>query len=628
MRTRSPRLLSVLVALTGCVTEPPERHDWTDQRVADSPCYDANLLDGLDETSTLEEHQVFACLDQTGTLAALEPVDLALDGATRDDAVGLVLARLVNDLPDLLAGTSLLDVVHGTLDLLDDDVAIDTAAELFLELVYAEPAVDLGTLDLAAPGALDAGVVVPALPIAGTLATTLLDDRESRLWIADLLRSDRLRRVAWTLASVSTSSAAPMQELADVWPEHVADLLERVADTSNDRGAPQNSLRAVAVAALGSDGIGATVRPILEDDVARGTVRASLAEGVSKGWIDPLPGQILRLASEDVAGGTLDDGEDSALVSLLRLLAHANQPADCSIDLGITSIDFSFGNLSVTLLEQFATLDPDTAVSGVDLLGELLGVGLTQDLLQTVADTGVCPVIDDELVNDLGALDRLNTTPELLRQLLSLLGALDAHVPDVVDAITAVYDAGLVPPVEELLRDVADAPIAGDLTLLVPALLEPSGYFDLDELPAGADVLDFDDVWALGVDTLAEFDRVRALVEPVLDADATWTTLANLGRLLDDPEARVAGLLDDLSTVMVDDPDLAAADTLADKVEQDALAEPLLVLVESEALRDAVATTASDDEGPLPWLARMIVDGTLDTLVTTLRFFRDLLEAP
>jgi hypothetical protein len=39
--------------------------DWADQLEPSGPCYDANLLDGLDITSTDEEHAVEVFIDRT-----------------------------------------------------------------------------------------------------------------------------------------------------------------------------------------------------------------------------------------------------------------------------------------------------------------------------------------------------------------------------------------------------------------------------------------------------------------------------------------------------------------------------------------------------------------------------------
>lgn len=620
---RGPTLLAFVLA--GCVTEPSHDAGWASQLHPDSPCYEANLLDGVDTTSTAEEHAVFACLDQTGAIDALSPLDTALDGDTRDGAVGLVLAGWLMALPTF--DLSLPGLVDDALALLDDPDAIDPYTALAIEAIYAEP-YDEVVADGPSPSAaaLDAGLVVPALPLVGELATQLLDDAEVRAWLGDTLRDPVVPKLAWTLAAVPASSSAPMQDLAADWPDHLVDAIGRVEDTSNDHAdTGGNSLRALATAALGATGVGPAARPMLEDPVVEAGVRAALQDAADEGWLDALPGQLWLLVGTNVDGGSLGAGEDSALTALLRLLVESNTSADCSIDLGFTSIDFSFGNLAVTLLEKFAALDPDSAVSGVGLLGDLLGVSLTTDLLQGVADTGVCPVLDDQLVADLGAIDRLNDTPELLRAMIVLLGALDGHVEDLVDTVTAVWNAGLVPPLEEALRDLADAPLAQDLVTVLPALLEPSGWYDLDELPAGADVVELEDVWSFGETLLADGETLRTFAAPLVADDATWTFVDHLGVLLDDPDAHLRTLLDVLADVVAADPDVQAPAALADRLDDHAFTDPLLVLVESAALRDAVATTDTTAEGPLPFAARMVTSGTLDVILDTLRLFRSLL---
>ncbi len=79
----------------GCAETTP----WTEQLVPGGPCYAVNLLDGLDNSSTQEEHDLFACLDANGTLSGYRALDAALDASTRDGAVGLVLARWITDAP-------------------------------------------------------------------------------------------------------------------------------------------------------------------------------------------------------------------------------------------------------------------------------------------------------------------------------------------------------------------------------------------------------------------------------------------------------------------------------------------------------------------------------------------------
>ena len=102
-----------------------------------------------------------------------------------------------------------------------------------------------------------------------------------------------------------------------------------------------------------------------------------------------------------------------------------------------------------------------------------------------------------------------------------------------------------------------------------------------------------------------------------------------LGRdelLLQAPDTELAGLLPRLLPLLEADPSISLLDSAADLLSDPALVRPALVLAEEDALRDAVFATSLTEEGPLPFLARLQVGGTLDALLGTLELFFDLLE--
>ncbi len=608
-------------------------YEWTDQRVADGPCYDANLLDGLDEESTSELHAVFACLDQTGAIEAFSPLDAAMDGSTRQGTAGVVLARWVNGLDG--ADLSLTGAVDGALALLDNREGIHAGVRLAVELLYAAPWADVGVaIPLAEPASLDAGVIAPLLRLAGPIATVLLDDELRELApIATFLRSDALVQLAWTAASVAESTDPTLSALAHDWPANVADLLSRAENTTNNRsfGATGNSIRDIVSAGVAQStraAFSAPIAEILDDPTARDGVSDALRSEIAHGRLATVPAQALYLASVDVNGGSLAGGEDSALVSLVRLLHDTNEPVDCSIDLGITSVDVSFGNLAVAILEAIATTDPDSTESGVSLLGDMLGVPLTDAILQGVAETGVCPTVTEQVVNDLHAIDRLNdpATANLLRVLLSLLNALQDHVPAVADAATAAHGLNLVTPAEEALRDIADAPFVAGLIALVPVLLDPEVYHDA-EFPVGVRPVSFDDVWMYAQTVLTDgsLDTLDPLVSViVLDGDL-WLAVTNVGRLLAEPDVELAGALELVADAVLTDPLLGAADDLAARLDEPSWLVPALVLVEPDAVRAALLTTSPTAEGALPFIARLARGDTFDVVIDTLALLRDLL---
>ena len=311
----------------------------------------------------------------------------------------------------------------------------------------------------------------------------------------------------------------------------------------------------------------------------------------------------------------------------MRLLHEGNASFDCTVDFGFFDVDFSLGNLSVSLLTTLADLDPSTVEGGVSLLGDALGFTLTDAILNGVADTGVCPVLDRQMVRDLHALDRL-TDPQagaLLRTLLGLLDAARPRMDGLVDTASAIHTARLVPPLEEALRDLAGAPLVDDVVAFVPALVDPWEHHGHGAFPADIDPLDLDAMWTIARDVLtpdatgrSPLDHLSGVLNAAFVQDGTWDALGAIGVLLADPSSVTPTLLDELPAVLEADPDLTAAQDLADIVQDDAFVRPLLVLAENVTLRDALATTELTRPGPLPFTASLVVGGTLDTLLDTL----------
>lgn len=618
--------------LAGCQFQDSS-YAWTNQLHADGPCYQANLLDGIDESGTAELHAVFACVNQTGAIDAFRPIDDAFDATTRAGSVGVVLAGWMNGLD--ASSVSLAGIVDDALAALDDRESIASTLHFAFELVYAAPWADLGTsVPLADPASLDAGLAAPLIRLAGPLATALLDDDYQALApIQAFARSESLVQLAWTAASVAESTDPTLAGLADAWPTDVADVISRAENTANNRsfGESGNSLRdliTVVVAPATLSAFRAPLSEILEDSDARDAVSAALRDEVAHGRLATLPAQALYLASVDSAGGGLSGGEASALLALIRLLHDTNTSVDCSIDLGLTSVDFSFGNLAVAILETLANTDPDTTESGVSLLGDMLGVPLTDAILSGVADSGVCPAVTAQVVADLHAIDRLNdpASADLLRVLLDLLNALQDHIPAIAEAATVAYDLDVIPAVEEALRDLADAPFIADILDLVPVLLDPTVYH-ADIFPDGVEPLAFADVWedARVVLTGDALDQLDPVLSVVIADDNLWAAVHNLGTLLAYPNVELRHALADLSELVADDPTLEAAKELADDLDDPTFLTPALEIIESEPVRSSLLTTTPDTEGPIPFVARLARGDTLDVLLDTLDLLRALL---
>lgn len=649
-----------MAALLGC-SGFVETSSWRDQITPDGPCYDANLLDGLDEASTRELHDVFACVNGSGSLDHFAAYDRAFDTDTRDGPMGLVLARMVNDLggdaaPEDTAATgeglgALLGDLRATLD---DPTPLFDALHQGLELAWGRPWSELGLqVDVRDPAALDASIAAPALRVAGPAATALLDHEGALAPLGGALRSPELRQLAWLVVGLAEGTDPAFTALRTRWADDVAELLGAVKSPDNDRwaGASGDSLRDLLDAAVLAerDGHVALVAvleplaPMLEDGGAEARILAALGTAAQRGELEALPQNVMYLLSLDARGGALEPGEDSALAALLRLLATTNRPVDCTVA-GI--IPLRSDNLAVQLLHTFADLDPDSASSGIDLLSSLLGFGVSDAILETIPET--CPEIDDHFPEDVHAIERLVDpgAQSLLHVMLGLLDALDSdaegevdHVAALCDTVTNLYAAALLPPLEELLRDVILTTAVADVVDLVPVLLDPSAHYAGVELPEGASPPSVDTLWVAaraaltaGEDGTVPLDTLSPLLPPLLGDDQTWLCLDRLAALLAEPAALSRGLLTDLGGALGDalreDPSLPAADTLADGLEDLSSLRPVLVMLEGEGLREATLSTSTELTGPLPTLTVWTMDGTFAVLIDTVDVLLTLLPSP
>lgn len=606
--------------------------DWSDQLVGSGPCYEANLLDGLDTTSTDEEHAVYDCLDAHGALDAFSGLDESLDAETRDGAVGIVLAVWLADATSDVDGESLGTLVSAAGDVLDDPTLVTDRLPTLFEVAYGVPFDWLGSSVDPATDPMTSGLLVPAMDLAGPVATQLLDDERWVSPAAAALRSDRTRSLLWTIAALPTATDATLRTLGEDWPDLFAQAVETCEDTSNDRwsGASESSLRDVAGAlvapgeggAMTLDVVLASAAPLLQDEQTGERMRAMIQEQAAYGRLEALPAQVEWLASVDVDGGSLDGGEDSALTSLVRLLARGDQSVDCSIDLGLFDIDFALGNLSVSLLELLEQQDPDTIESGVDLLGSLLGVSLTDTILDSVADSGVCPAIDQQMVTDLRSIDRLGDpqVDELLRVLLAALTASDGHIDTLVAAVHTTWDAGLMPPVEGVLRDLGDTSLASTLTSTLGVLVDPDHHYNPADFPADVEPLSFTMLWTwlgeLAEPSAPPLEDLAGPLALVVEQDATWTLVDNGAAVVGNPESGLRGILAELQPLLWDEPTLAWLDDLANGVEDPVARRRVGVLAECDVLRGAVVEPGA---GPVPALAGWTLDGSLDTLIRTVQ---------
>jgi len=649
-----PRLLLLLPPSLllggGCRFSEPQA-PWTDQLQADGPCWRVDLGDGLDEGSTQELHDLYDCVDRQGAIAPLGPTMETMDSLGRTGVpLGIDLARLVNHLPDV--DIDPLNLARAALDLLEaPDAPLTPLLEVGVELIYGQPyATVAASPDLGSQLALDQGVLRPLLPVLGADASALLQGGDA---VPDLLATvvddPATLDLACTLAGLADTTDPEIAALGAALVPDMGDALVRATDRSNDRWseATGDSLRDLVSAGMlepGEDGQTALValRPelldLLGDALVVANLRQTLGDARDQGRLAPLPAQLQYLSEVDVSGGSLSATEDSALLSLLRLLDSGNTEAQCSIDLVFTSLDFNLGNLSVALLSALADQDPQAAASGIDLLGSILGGPLTQGTLELVASTGVCPVIDDQLVTDLGSIDRLSD-PEVGDLLVVLLMVLDDarsgeadRLVDVVDLASAMVDRGLVPPLEEVLADLGSTAAASDLVQVLGVLLDPVPL-QVDACPTGSRPLDLEGMVGLVHAALADrsggvpLDVLRPVLDATLGADGTWSALGHLGALAHAASARTRELLPLLARVLAVDPSLSILRDLAPVLQDASLRDPALRMLEAPALLDALGAPTDMVEGPLPWAARLVVGGTVESLLRTISLVVDSLRA-
>ena len=651
---RAPLLLTLALGCGGSGDAP----DWTSAPAPSGPCYAVNLADGLSEVDAVELGLLFDCLDQDGSFAPFAGVFSSLDAPAADGLpAGAQVGRLWNTLPGAIE-VDLLTLLSAAQDLLaEDPPLLAPLLEIAVEALYGQAYGAVAAAGTPADAAaFEAGVVVPLLPVIAGAADAVREDGPAipRL-VADALVSPTTDDALCTLQAIATTEDPTVQAVATGFLPHLGASIDATRSPANDRWAAatgdsaQDLVRAVWDARL-TDGTplraaaAPTLTALLGDAAFAERLRLALLDAEAGGHLAPLAAQLAWMATVNAEGAPLSPGEDSALHALLRLLAQANQPFSCAVDLGFTTLEADLGNLSVTLLRTLAAQEPGTAVFATALLGEALGWGLTGATLGLIADTGVCPVLDAQLVADLPALDRFNDAPagDLIVVLLNVLDAFITdtpstdRLPQLVDALTLTHGAGLVPPLEELLRDAGGSPFLRDLLLVLPVVLDSRRLGTPSGCAPGAAPLAWSDAFALlsralldGPDTPAAVTTLGPVLAAVLPAPGTWAALGNAAPWLQASGARVQSLPALSARLLARaSPDDGVRAPIAALIDDPTLREPVLLLLGHRPLGAALAATAADAPGPLPFAARFITSGTLTRLLTHLDALLRALGAP
>jgi hypothetical protein len=628
---------------TACGVLSEDAPSWHDQLVASSPCYRVDLLDGLDEQGADEVHDLFDCVNYHGHFEPLADTVDALDASTRSRSpAALEVARMVNRMPSLdvdpfaLAGL-LTDALRA------DDRPIDEFLNVLLELFYGTRAnrVRSGAVQLDDPAALQLGILGSLAPVAPIAARSLLnDDLQTAKRIGESLSDLDTRRWIWTFESLAASDHPDVQPAVSELLVHMGQARTAAFDATNDRwsGASGDSLRDGLDAWFLADvpvisAISDEADTILADAVIREALPDLLVDLDRRGHLRLAPEEIAWLATVDKEGNTLQAGQVSALHAFIRLLAKADHPLHCELDLWLTEVELiSLDNLALTALEVLAKTNPDTLVAGSGFLGSLFDDGVTEWILHAAVDAaeGTCDGLTHEIVDDLEAVGVLTEPPAydilvLFIEILDLLkhGEQD-RLPELMTLATDLFEADGIEPTEELLRDLAPTAVVDDILALVPVLADPVSHgikatthppVDVAELLGAAE-------WAFSKNEqgLTGWERARALVLPVLEHEATWVALDRTAGLLEDDRTQMSGLLHLLPPLVALDPNLDILDQLGPLLEDDQLARPLLEITETGAVIEAFFRTErmqpEDPEPPVAFVARLVVHGTLDDLLS------------
>lgn len=637
---RSVKLSLPLVLLglgVACGRLQPEA-SWLDQLVPDAPCYRVDLLDGLDETSTTEIHDLYGCLNHHGHLEALSEADAALEIETRAGVTaGVELAGLTNRMRE--ADVDPFALVSVMLDgLTADDRPLPELLDLSLELGWGDRAnrIRTGQIPLDDPQALERGVLLLLAPVLLQSATAQLeDDLEALRFTGGVLQDpETIRWIQTGLALLEADAPAPIA-LRQGLIQRLSEGLEATRSPHDDRWprASGDSLRdLIAFFVVRQnpvvDHISPAIDTMLSDPLIRQGLVPATRDLIDAGDLARVPPELAWLASVDVDGSPTDPAEVSALYRFIRLLSDNNREVDCSIDLfGFPVLQWSFPNLSVATLRLIADLSPGTVQDLASLVSALTGGPVTEELLELAVETEVCPDFTQQTLDDLRALEAISR-PEAASLLTSVISALHVlergeldHLPALAELCEALFLAGGLEPFEELVRDLGEEALALDLVRLIEISLDPGAH---GIAPTGQDPVDLSDGiellrWSFAPDPQTGqtgFQRLRPWMAPVLDQDETWQIVENLAALGRDDRTQVGQLLELIPRLAALDPDLVLLEQLSPLLAEAQLAGPWLRLAETDPLVEALlAPPDAARQVPLVWWGELVVTGALEDLL-------------
>lgn len=633
----------LLTVLAGC-SFGDQDSSWEEQLEPSGPCWEVNLVDGLDSSNTDELHSLFQCLNQTGNFDALTGLDDAMDTPDRDGVpLGMTVIELSNNLP-----TSGYDVFGIAGKLIEIIETYQSDTDLFLEstveMIYGVPYHHIDeSFELGANGALQQGPAVAFIEMMGDIATVVLDEGQD---VPDELvaisESSFGQNGICTLAGLVHTDDTELREVAERMVPAIADAWIRSNNTDNNlwNGSTGNSIRDLIEATHITDEtsffdvVRTPMTSILADSRVQEATKQVLLEAAQDGDLAHLPTQVLYLANVDNSGIPLTSSSStgvSALQAGARLIANSNTELTCEV----LGFELEFDNMATAILRELAERDSDDVTEGLELLSSLLGSRLTQAIIEEIADSGVCPAIDRQMLSDLEVINRLQD-PAVGNLVVVVHGMLDAvydqgnynRLPEVVDLISAVHEEGLSKPIDEVLRDVASTSLSQDISTWIATLNDPS-MLEVESCPDGATPYDFDQIWNKAKDFTAASDTDSPLwpiAIHLLQDDKTWNFIDRSSALAIQDEASIHALPKVVVEVFADQNVRDVQSTLLPPINDPNLWKPFLRIAESSSVRDAMIRPSSEVEGPLPFIARLITSDTVTVMLQTIELILDSLR--
>ncbi len=577
-------------------------------------------------------------MNQRGELDDLASVDLALDSLSRNERpVGAELGRGINQAAE--ADIDLLGISGPMLELLEDQAILPSWLHIASELILGQSWVSMNENPDSVPSP-STGPIHSLLPVIEEVASIDLDgsiDLMGRL--SEALQGDIVLDGFCSLIRLEQTQDTDLQALqASVLP-HLGEALEKTQDPSNDHWneASGNSFRDLMESlVLAQDGDPGSplqqIEPHVESMLSSTALQYQLEDALlyahEQDHLSPLLGQLKHLASIDATGGSLSDQEDSAWAAILRLVARGNTEVSCSIDLLLIEIEVDLGNLSVEILRALAQRNPDDASSGIALLGSILGTTLTQASLDAIAISGLCPVLDTQMVEDLAAIDRLDDDDvgDLLIVMTRVLAALhdagnnDDLIEDFVEILTILHEGNVTESSQELLRDIGDTEFATDLGAITGLLLDTSSL-DAGECPSDSQPLSFQGFWnSLSVllddqDEGAGLSGIQPIMEMMVQHEGSWTTFNRVTALLKDASATITTLPSLLGQTLQIETTAELLIPVSTFLSEPDITTPFLHVTETQSWTQAWQSTDGPTGGPLAYLSDLVLSGTLEALL-------------